>query len=340
MKSTLLQTISIFSKARTTFLKTRTTFPKTITTLIVSLSVMSCAGGSSSPSPQDTATDAPTPSSTPSSIMPSPSPSPASPSPEPVSTPAPVSTPSPVSTPAPTSTPPLTALDCGGISGGISNNALDDRAKEYLLCKHNESRSEVALGLFVGRNALLPFAQNMQKLQWDSKLEEVAQLWANQCVWQHNSDRQSEYNALSPTSSQGEQLSNSESVGENIAYNASSSLKSANIEQALNGYNNWVDEGNDWAFGRISDAQTCRGVCGHFTQIIWANTYKVGCAVNFCEAGTLSSLPATYLVCNYASAGNFTSQSPYQETDSIAEVCTSPEDNQNNCENGLTSLTN
>lgn len=42
---------------------------------------------------------------------------------------------------------------------------------------------------------------------------------------------------------------------------------------------------------------------GHFSQLIWKGTQKVGCYTNFCPPGTLSSFGSWYTVCNYSPAG-------------------------------------
>ena len=45
---------------------------------------------------------------------------------------------------------------------------------------------------------------------------------------------------------------------------------------------------------------------GHFSQIVWASTSKVGCVVASCPDGMTggSSMPSKYLVCNYHLPGN------------------------------------
>ncbi|KAL2157875.1 hypothetical protein VTH06DRAFT_4928 [Thermothelomyces fergusii] len=43
---------------------------------------------------------------------------------------------------------------------------------------------------------------------------------------------------------------------------------------------------------------------GHFSQLVWKGTEKVGCYTNFCPPGTLSSYGSWYTVCNYYPAGN------------------------------------
>ena len=322
-------------------------YQKIIAVYIIVLFFSACGGSSdnssssrSEPSGNDSTSPSPQATSTVTPIMP------ATPTPEVDHTPIPGTTPTPTSTPTPapnvTETPQnsrLTVLDCGEISGDIVNNELNAEAKEYILCKHNQTRSQSALGAFQGTAGLLPVATNMQRLQWDNKLEEVAQNYANQCIWGHNSSRTSQYNALSPTDALGQAIIGNESVGENLAFFASSNLTSATLQFAVNGYDAWEEEGEGYSFGALNVSDFCGvAACGHFTQIIWATTYKVGCAVNFCETGTVSRFPATYLVCNYASAGNFVSREPYNTASSSTDVCSNAISGQTVCQNGLTSF--
>lgn len=229
-------------------------------------------------------------------------------------------------------------IDCGQALGGVEGNQLDGAAKSHLLCLHNQTRARVALGEFPALYGNLKVATNMKRLAWDDKLAQVAQGWANQCEWKHNGNREAEYNWLAPTDINGAVINGTESVGENIAYLSSSNLTSANIQQAVAGYKLWEDEGYEYSFGKLSVSDYCEvESCGHFTQLMWATTYKVGCAINFCPKDTLSPYPATYLVCNYASAGNYVNSEPYKTADSIEQVCSQPSpSNQNICKNGLT----
>lgn len=255
----------------------------------------------------------------------------------PTSLPIITTSPTPSTTPTPTPSP-TTVLDCGDISGTVVNNNLDANAKAYFLCKHNETRSRVALGTYtsnVGGN--LPVATNMIRLQWDTNLEHVAQNYANQCIWDHNPDRQNQYNALSPTDINGDAMTTMESVGENLAYYGQSNATQATMERAIYGYDGWEDEGLNYSFGALQVNDYCADEpCGHFTQLIWANTYKVGCAVSFCAAGTVSAFPSTLLVCNYASAGNVVPQYPYETGSSSDDVCNTANSGQTVCANGLT----
>ncbi len=51
-------------------------------------------------------------------------------------------------------------------------------------------------------------------------------------------------------------------------------------------------------------ANTCRGVCGHYTQIVWNDTKKVGCA--FARGGVRQ-----VWVCEYDPPGNWVGKRPY-----------------------------
>ena len=63
----------------------------------------------------------------------------------------------------------------------------------------------------------------------------------------------------------------------------------------------------DWASearGYNYRANTCRGVCGHYTQIVWRGTTKVGCAV-------AATRDREVWVCNYDPPGNWVGERPY-----------------------------
>ena len=54
------------------------------------------------------------------------------------------------------------------------------------------------------------------------------------------------------------------------------------------------------------DANTnrCKGVCGHYTQIVWRASQRVGCAMAACG-------DTEVWLCNYDPPGNFVGQRPY-----------------------------
>ncbi len=62
----------------------------------------------------------------------------------------------------------------------------------------------------------------------------------------------------------------------------------------------WAAESKNYRYG----SNTCLGVCGHYTQIVWRDTRRVGCAV----AGTATT---EVWVCNYDPPGNWIGKRPY-----------------------------
>ena len=62
----------------------------------------------------------------------------------------------------------------------------------------------------------------------------------------------------------------------------------------------WAAEARDYSYR----ANTCRGMCGHYTQLVWNDTREVGCAV--------ASEPGREVwVCNYDPPGNWVGERPY-----------------------------
>jgi pathogenesis-related protein 1 len=63
----------------------------------------------------------------------------------------------------------------------------------------------------------------------------------------------------------------------------------------------WGNEVNYYSYADNS----CSGVCGHYTQLVWQSTREVGCAMAVCGD------KAQIWVCTYHPAGNFVGQKPY-----------------------------
>lgn len=144
---------------------------------------------------------------------------------------------------------------------------------------------------------------NMVVLTWDDEIAAIAQKWAEHCVWSHDDN----YNRHNFRVS---------SVGQNIYYSSSNNNWTHAIDK-------WGDEVNDFVYGGSEADQG--GAVGHYTQIMWAETYKVGCGYAHC-----SSKPNHFFVCNYAPAGNNhnTKFTPYKKGTPCAD-CT------HHCNNGL-----
>ncbi|KAL5509026.1 hypothetical protein EMCRGX_G004307 [Ephydatia muelleri] len=138
------------------------------------------------------------------------------------------------------------------------------------------------------RAKVVPLASNMKPMTWDSQLAAKAQDYAQKCNWGHNPDR---------TSPLGK-------TGENI-YMTTGSPSDCSV--AVTSWNNEKDYYN-------YDTNVCQTgkVCGHYTQLVWASSNKVGCGAFRCPKLTGSaSTNALLVVCNYYPAGNMAGMKPY-----------------------------
>lgn len=118
---------------------------------------------------------------------------------------------------------------------------------------------------------------NLPKLKWSNKIARSAKKWAIQlknkgCAMKH-----------SPSNYR-------QGYGENIAWNSG-------FEETPEGVvDRWASEKKDFNF----KTKKCNGgwyPCGHYTQIIWKNTQRVGCVMVKCGNEEV-------WVCQYDPAGN------------------------------------
>lgn len=118
----------------------------------------------------------------------------------------------------------------------------------------------------------------LPEVVWDPEIAAVAQAWADGCVFEHSD---------SP-------------YGENL-YIGSGTPTAAEAIQA------WADEAAmyDYATGG------CSGVCGHYTQLVWRSTARIGCGFADCDAPQGVSFAGRIWVCNYDPPGNFIGEKPY-----------------------------
>ncbi|XP_040837384.1 glioma pathogenesis-related protein 1 [Ochotona curzoniae] len=141
---------------------------------------------------------------------------------------------------------------------------------------HNKLRSKVK-----------PAASDMLYMTWDPALAKVAKTWARNCRFEHNFQLKVPYK-LHP---------NFTSLGENIW---TGSLSLFSVSSAVTA---WYDEVQYYDFS----TRSCSHMCGHYTQVVWADTYKVGCAVQFCpKVAKYEALSnGAHFICNYGPPGNY-----------------------------------
>lgn len=158
----------------------------------------------------------------------------------------------------------------------------------------------------------------MVKLVWDDKLMQVAKNYAAKCQWQHNSNRASDYQAAG----------GSGSVGENLYAGTFSSTAHTKAVQL------WDDEKSDYTYS--SNSCGSGKVCGHYTQVAWATSTRVGCWTQVCDQISGLSWSARsngyqIVVCNYNPAGNYVGRSPYIS----GTRCSQCPSSASGCDNGL-----
>ncbi|KAJ8400493.1 hypothetical protein AAFF_G00396170 [Aldrovandia affinis] len=144
----------------------------------------------------------------------------------------------------------------------------------------------------------------MEYMVWDDDLELSATSWAEECMWEHGPQ-----DLLM-------------SIGQNLAVHWGRYRSPAYHVQA------WYDEVKDYTYPHPDECNPwcpdrCSGpMCTHYTQLVWATTSRVGCAVHLCPKmdvwGDIWE-NAIYLVCNYSPKGNWIGEAPYQHGRSCSQ---------------------
>lgn len=167
------------------------------------------------------------------------------------------------------------------------------RKKRSLLPTEEEAKIIVDhhnhLRATVGDEGEEPIPADMRYMTWDDGLAYTSLLYSYSCKWEHS--LKSERRTAEFRFDNGENLW----VG---------SGQLAMEFDPVNAIQKWYDEYVDYEFYN----QTCEPnkLCGHYTQVVWATTYKIGCAWTVCP--TMKNLPGReelkYFVCQYAPGGN------------------------------------
>ncbi|XP_008286291.1 peptidase inhibitor 16 [Stegastes partitus] len=169
---------------------------------------------------------------------------------------------------------------------------LSEEQEELLVELHNHYRGQVS-----------PSASAMLPLKWDSSLKLLAEGYAAKCIWNHNPEL--------------------EDTGENLF----AGTGPLDLREALE---KWFLEHLDYDFQNNSCDED--KMCGHYTQMVWADTHRVGCAFHICNSMEgLDWERVSFLVCNYYPPGNYEDERPYVEGD----WCSRCPENLQKCENNL-----
>ncbi|KFQ50827.1 Cysteine-rich secretory protein 2, partial [Nestor notabilis] len=156
------------------------------------------------------------------------------------------------------------------------------------------------------RRGVKPTASNMLKMEWNAPAAKNAQNWANKCTLSHSPANMRRTNVQ---------------CGENL-FMSSGPFSWSDVIQS------WYNEKEDFEYG--TGAKTQGAVIGHYTQLIWYNSYQIGCAVAYCPMNPFNY----FYVCQYCPPGNNAMQiaTPYRSGPKCAEcpghcdrgLCTNP----------------
>ncbi|KAK3579805.1 hypothetical protein CHS0354_020990 [Potamilus streckersoni] len=155
-----------------------------------------------------------------------------------------------------------------------SNSGVSSADQSLIVNKHNEYRGKVA-----------PEATDMLKMSWDTYVAAVAQAWADNCDYIHDDG----YKRTIPG-----------------RYWTGQNLGKATGQPALawdSVVTMWYSEVNSFVYNSSSNVFAD---IGHYTQLVWAKTHKIGCGYAYCST-------FHFYVCNYAPGGNGAGQvnTPY-----------------------------
>lgn len=153
----------------------------------------------------------------------------------------------------------------------ISGKSFDDQTRltpkeiEVVLERHNFWRADVGVN---------------EELVWSEEMAELAADWARKlkqknCGFEHRPNNK---------------------AGENLFKGTSGYYTAKDVVDA------WAGEKADYNYNK----NKCKPgkMCGHYTQIVWQTTTKVGCAKIECDGFDI-------WVCNYDPPGNWVGEKPY-----------------------------
>ncbi|XP_040923538.1 cysteine-rich venom protein isoform X2 [Betta splendens] len=152
------------------------------------------------------------------------------------------------------------------------------------------------------RRAVQPPAADMVEMSYSEDLATSAQAWIDNCSLSHG-----------PPSTR---MINGYELGENLFYSSSPCAWKDVI-------NAWHSEVERYTY---PNGSTDGRSIGHYTQVVWNTSYKVGCGMTRCPDGIY------YYGCRYYRAGNFRGWPPYKAGSTCAScpdacvnnLCTNP----------------
>ncbi|KAI6221064.1 Venom allergen-like protein-1 [Aphelenchoides besseyi] len=162
------------------------------------------------------------------------------------------------------------------------SNCLNDSLRSFFLTKHNEYRSQLALGNLANKNGTkLPSASNIYELSYSLDVEKIAQDHADKCILKHAEIQGTTNNLFAQSPYQAfDKIANSAfegwSSGELEKYGV------ADLNFTIKLYESGI---------------------GHWSEVVWWNVREIGCGISNCPNGLgtpkTEGKECTYVVCAY-----------------------------------------
>ncbi|WCJ42401.1 Pathogenesis-related protein 1 [Euphorbia peplus] len=162
----------------------------------------------------------------------------------------------------------------------ININFTTSQSPDSLANRQKEKLYWSTASQFLGPQNAARATLRMRPLKWDSRLAKYAHSYASQrrydCELRHSNGP----------------------FGENIFWGSGSGWSPAQAAAT------WISE-RKW-YNYWSNSCSGKEECGHYTQIVWKSTSRVGCAKVTCSGGR-----GVFMICNYDPPGNFIGERPY-----------------------------
>ncbi|NWR45477.1 PI16 inhibitor, partial [Regulus satrapa] len=179
---------------------------------------------------------------------------------------------------------------CTMLSSGLPPVLLVLSVLELSWCLSDEEKKIILDEHNKYRSQVSPPARAMMKMTWDVDLEVDAQGHAEKCTWGQNGDP-GRYNLFAMAPTLDVKLAIEEWNGARKFYNLTTS--------------------------------TCvpRQMCDSYTQVVWAETTRIGCGKSSCgKIDGMETENEQLFVCSYYPPGNMKGKKPYMEGPSC-EMC-------------------
>ena len=175
------------------------------------------------------------------------------------------------------------SFECGKL---LQYTVLSIADMKHILDEHNQFRRSTK-----------PTASDMLEMTWDFELAEYARQLSRTCIFQHSPQVK-------------RKTSKFPLLGENLYITSNVSLSHRQVSEPA--IKRWNSEMSNYDFNN----QKCNaGTCGHYTQLVWAKSFAVGCGLTMCEDVFVN--PTTFkkafmFVCSYGPSGNVGNLKPYK----------------------------